>query len=196
MNFIYIDEISRIYINLHFPIWFMRFWIFLFIFFILSLSLSTANADDDDEDDENENELGEESGSVAAWLIVVSFVYVVVRQKITRTKLKELGITTKEYGQYLETTLKIHMWVSAIATIIAIYHTWAMIADEGWFKDDVLTGYIPLVAMIYLTLSGILLWKKLPNDWVNRVLRKKARQVHVQRWITVIFIIGLLIHVA
>ena len=190
MNFIYVDEISRIYINLHFPIWFMRFWIFPFIFFILSLSLSTANADDDDE-----NELGEGSGEVAAWLMVASFFYVVLRQKISRTKLKELGLTTRQYGQSLQATLKLHMWVSAIATILAVYHAWLMIADEGWFEDDSLTGYIPLVAMIYLTLSGILLWRKLPDDWVDRALRKRARRVHVQRWITVLFIIGLLMHV-
>ena len=184
--------------NLLIPTQFMRFWIFLFIFSMLTLSLTTVNADDDDEDDddENENELGEDSGSVAAWLMVASFSYVVLRQKISRTKLKELGLTTKQYGQSLQATLKLHMWVSAIATILAVYHAWLMIADEGWFEDDSLTGYIPLVAMIYLTLSGILLWKRLPDDWVDRVLRKKARQVHVQRWITVLFIIGLLMHVA
>ena len=174
----------------------MRFWIFLFIFSMLSLSLSTANADDDDEDDENENELGEDSGSVAAWLMVASFSYVVLRQKVSRAKLKELGLTTKQYGQSLQATLKLHMWVSAIATIVAVYHAWMMIEDEGWFEDDSLTGYIPLVAMIYLTLSGILLWRRLPDDWVDRVLRKKARQVHVQRWITALFVLGLLIHIA
>jgi hypothetical protein len=127
--------------------------------------------------------------------MVASFTYVVLRQKISRAKLKELGITTKKYGQSLQATLKLHMWVSAIATILAVYHAWLMIADEGWFEDDSLTGYIPLVAMIYLTLSGILLWRRLPDDWVDRVLRKRARQVHVQRWITVLFIIGLLMHV-
>ena len=116
----------------------MRIWVFLFVFSILSLTLTTASADDEDEKDDDENEWGEDSGSIAAWL---------------------------------------------------------MIADEGWFEDDSLTGYIPLVAMIYLTLSGILLWRKLPDDWVDRVLRKRARRVHVQRWITVLFVLGLLIHV-
>jgi hypothetical protein len=88
------------------------------------------------------------------------------------------------------------MWVSVVATILAVYHAWLMIADEGWFEGDSLTGYIPLVAMIYLTLAGILLWRRLPDDWVDRALRKRARQVHVQRWITVLFVLGLLIHVA
>jgi len=160
----------------------------------MSLSLITVSADDDSED-ENEMKWGEDSGTVAAWLIVASFIYVVLRQKIFRKKLKELGITAKQYGQALKNSLKLHMWASAIATIIAAYHAWAMIADEGWFEDDSLTGYIPLIAMIYLTLSGILLWRKLPDNWIDRSLRKKARQVHVQRWITIIFVIGLLIHV-
>ena len=180
----------------------MRIWTFLFVFSILSLILTTANADEDgdEDDDENEkddgeNEWGEESGSIAAWLIVASFSYVVLRQKISRTKLKELGITTRQYGKSLQTTLKLHMWVSAIATILAVYHAWLMIADEGWFEDDSLTGYIPLAAMIYLTIAGILLWRRLPDDWVDRALRKRARQVHVQRWITVLFVLGLLIHV-
>jgi hypothetical protein len=175
----------------------VRIWTFLFIFSILSLILTTASADDDEsEDDDDENEWGEDSGSIAAWLMVASFSYVVLRQKISRAKLKELGLTTRQYGQSLQATLKLHMWVSAIATILAVYHAWLMIADEGWFEDDSLTGYIPLVAMIYLTLSGILLWRKLPDNWVDRVLRKRARRVHVQRWITVLFVLGLLIHVA
>ena len=174
----------------------MRIWIFLFIFSILSLILTTVNADEDDDGEgHDENEWGEDAGSIAAWLMVVSFSYVVLRQKISRTKLKELGLTTRQYGKSLQGTLKLHMWVSAIATILAVYHAWLMIADEGWFEDDSLTGYIPLVAMIYLTLSGILLWRKLPDDWVDRVLRKRARRVHVQRWITVLFVLGLLIHV-
>ena len=178
----------------------MRIWTFLFICSILSLALPTVNADEDDDEnadeDDDENEWGEDLGSIAAWLMVASFSYVVLRQKISRAKLKELGLTTKQYGQSLQTTLKLHMWVSAIATILAVYHAWLMIVDEGWFEDDSITGYIPLVAMIYLTLSGILLWRRLPDDWVDRVLRKKARQVHVQRWVTVLFVIGLLIHVA
>ena len=173
----------------------MRIWVFLFIFSILSLILTTASADEDDEKDDDENEWGEDAGSIAAWLMVVSFSYVVLRQKISRTKLKELGLTTRQYGQSLQRTLKLHMWVSAIATILAVYHAWLMIADEGWFEDDSLTGYIPLAAMIYLTIAGILLWRRLPDDWVDRALRKRARQVHVQRWITVIFVLGLLIHV-
>jgi hypothetical protein len=173
----------------------MRIWTLLFVFSILSLILTTANADEGESEDDDENEWGEDLGSVAAWLMVASFSYVILRQKISRTKLKELGITTKQYGQSLQATLKLHMWVSAIATILAVYHAWLMIADEGWLEDDSLTGYIPLVAMIYLTLSGILLWRRLPDDWVDRVLRKRARQVHVQRWITVLFVIGLLMHV-
>ena len=176
----------------------MRIWVFLFVFSILSLALTPANADEDDDEngkDDDENEWGEDSGSIAAWLMVASFSYVVLRQKISRTKLKELGLTTRQYGKSLQRTLKLHMWVSAIATILAVYHAWLMIADEGWFEDDSLTGYIPLAAMIYLTIAGILLWRRLPDDWVDRALRKRARQVHVQRWITVIFVLGLLIHV-
>lgn len=175
-----------------------------FVLFFLSLFvllMATANASDDDEDDEDddkdddENELGEDAGDIAAWLMAISFVYVVLRQKISRTQLKELGITTKQYGQSLQATLKLHMWVSAIATIVAVYHAWLMIEDEGWLEDDSITGYVPLAAMIYLTCSGLLLWRKLPDDWVDRTLRKRVRQVHLQRWVTVLFVLGLLIHI-
>lgn len=151
--------------------------------------------DENDDKDDDESELGEDAGEIAAWLMAISFVYVVLRQKISRTQLKELGITTKQYGQSLQATLKLHMWVSAIATIVAVYHAWLMIEHEGWLEDDSITGYVPLAAMIYLTCSGLLLWRKLPDDWVDRALRKRARQVHVQRWITILFVIGLLIHV-
>ena len=80
------------------------------------------------------------------------------------------------------------------ATALAGYHGWLMAQSEGWLEGDSLSGLLALAMMAYLSVAGVLLWRRLPPDWVSRSLRKRARLAHVQRGVTVLLLVALALH--
>ena len=57
-----------------------------------------------------------------------------------------------------------------------------------------LSGLLALAMMAYLSVAGVLLWRRLPPDWVSRSLRTRARLAHVQRGVTVLLLVALALH--
>jgi hypothetical protein len=163
----------------------------------LALFSPLAAADEDDEgekDEEDDEDAGEGSGTAAAWLLGAGFIYIAVRQRLVRDQLFMAGLERKRYGALLKLALNGHMLLMLGATALAGYHGWLMAQSEGWLEGDSLSGLLALAMMAYLSVAGILLWRRLPIDWVDRSLRKRARLAHVQRWVTVLLLVALALH--
>ncbi len=96
--------------------------------------------------------------------------------------------------QLLKLALNGHMLLMLGATALAGYHGWLMAQSEGWLEGDSLSGLLALAMMAYLSVAGVLLWRRLPPDWVSRSLRKRARLAHVQRGVTVLLLVALALH--
>ncbi|MAH17116.1 MAG: hypothetical protein CL960_01265 [Euryarchaeota archaeon] len=161
---------------------------------LLSSFAAADEGEDDESDDDEGGDAGEGSGEVAAWMLGAGFIYVVVRQRLVRDRLFMAGLERKRYGALLKLALNGHMWLMVGATALAGYHGWLMAQSEGWLEGDSLSGLLALATMAYLSVTGILLWRRLPPDWVSRPLRKQARLAHVQRWVTVALLVTLALH--
>lgn len=169
----------------------------LMLLIALALFSPLAAADEDDEgekDEEDDEDAGEGSGTAAAWLLGAGFIYIAVRQRLVRDQLFMAGLERKRYGALLKLALNGHMLLMLGATALAGYHGWLMAQSEGWLEGDSLSGLLALAMMAYLSVAGILLWRRLPIDWVDRSLRKRARLAHVQRWVTVLLLVALALH--
>ena len=174
-------------------------FLMLLIALVLFSPLAAADEGEDnegekDEEDDEGNDTGEGSGEVAAWLLGAGFIYVAVRQRLVRDQLFMAGLERKRYGALLKLTLNGHMLLMLGATALASYHGWLMAQSEGWLEGDSLSGLLALAMMAYLSVAGVLLWRRLPADWVSRSLRKQARLAHVQRWVTVLLLVALALH--
>ena len=171
----------------------------LLIALMLFSPLAAADEGDegekDEEDDEGED-AGEGSGTAAAWLLGAGFIYIAVRQRLVRDQLLMAGLERKRYGALLKLVLNGHMLLMLGATALAAYHGWLMAQSEGWLEGDSLSGLLALAMMAYLSIAGVLLWRRLPPDWVSRSLRKRVRLAHVQRWVTVLLLVALALHLA
>lgn len=157
------------------------------------LAAADEGEDDESEDDESED-AGKDVGEVAAWLLGAGFIYVAVRQRLVREQLFMAGLERKRYGALLKLALNGHMLLMLGATALAGYHGWLMAQSEGWLEGDSLSGLLTLATMVYLSVAGILLWRRLSPDWVSRSLRKQARLAHVQRLVTVLMLVALVLH--
>ena len=163
------------------------------------LAAADEGEDDEDEKDEGDDEdedAGEGSGTAAAWLLGAGFIYIAVRQRLVRDQLFMAGLERKRYGALLKLALNGHMLLMLGATALAAYHGWLMAQSEGWLEGDSLSGLLALAMMAYLSIAGVLLWRRLPPDWVSRSLRKRVRLAHVQRWVTVLLLVALALHLA
>ena len=171
----------------------------LLIALMLFSPLAAADEGDegekDEEDDEGED-AGEGSGTAAAWLLGAGFIYIAVRQRLVRDQLFMAGLERKRYGALLKLALNGHMLLMLGATALAAYHGWLMAQSEGWLEGDSLSGLLALAMMAYLSVAGIMLWRRLPPDWVSRSLRKRVRLAHVQRWVTVLLLAALALHLS
>ena len=169
----------------------------LLIALMLFSPLAAADEGDegekDEEDDEGED-AGEGSGTAAAWLLGAGFIYIAVRQRLVRDQLLMAGLERKRYGALLKLVLNGHMLLMLGATALAAYHGWLMAQSEGWLEGDSLSGLLALAMMAYLSIAGVLLWRRLPPDWVSRSLRKRVRLAHVQRWVTMLLLVALALH--
>ena len=169
----------------------------LLIALMLFSPLAAADEGDEGEKDEEDNEgedAGEGSGTAAAWLLGAGFIYIAVRQRLVRDQLLMAGLERKRYGALLKLALNGHMLLMLGATALAGYHGWLMAQSEGWLEGDSLSGLLALAMMAYLSVAGVLLWRRLPPDWVSRSLRKRARLAHVQRGVTVLLLVALALH--
>lgn len=184
-----------ILIILKFNKFFSNLYILAILFSLLISKSVLADEDGDDEDDFAE-EIGESLGYFSVLATGFSFVYIILRQKVIRNKLKEKGISVKKYGEILLSSLNWHMLLSILAFVFAVSHTWFMVQDNSLFEFDSITGVIPLILMLYLSISGLLLWNKLPNNIVDRSARRNIRLVHIQKWVTILFVVSLLVHVS
>ena len=171
----------------------------LLIALMLFSPLAAADEGDEGEKDEEDNEgedAGEGSGTAAVWLLGAGFIYIAVRQRLVRDQLLMAGLERKRYGALLKLVLNGHMLLMLGATALAAYHGWLMAQSEGWLEGDSLSGLLALAMMAYLSIAGVLLWRRLPPDWVSRSLRKRVRLAHVQRWVTVLLLVALALHLA
>ena len=171
----------------------------LLIALMLFSPLAAADEGDEGEKDEGDDEgedAGEGSGTAAAWLLGAGFIYIAVRQRLVRDQLLMAGLERKRYGALLKLVLNGHMLLMLGATALAAYHGWLMAQSEGWLEGDSLSGLLALAMMAYLSIAGVLLWRRLPPDWVSRSLRKRVRLAHVQRWVTALLLVALALHLA
>jgi len=169
----------------------------LLIALMLFSPLAAADEGDEGENDEEDNEgedAGEGSGTAAVWLLGAGFIYIAVRQRLVRDQLLMAGLERKHYGALLKLVLNGHMLLMLGATALAAYHGWLMAQSEGWLEGDSLSGLLALAMMAYLSIAGVLLWRRLPPDWVSRSLRKRVRLAHVQRWVTMLLLVALALH--
>ena len=172
----------------------VRFLMLLAALLLLGPLAAADEGEDDERDDDEGDDAGEGLGEVAAWLLGAGFIYVAVRQRLGRDRLFMAGLERKRYGALLKLALNGHMLLMLGATALAGYHGWLMAQSEGWLEGDSLSGLLALAMMAYLSVAGVLLWRRLPPDWVSRSLRKRARLAHVQRGVTVLLLVALALH--
>lgn len=173
------------------------------IFLVVILFLSNASiqitvlADDLFENKDSE-ELGEKAGTVALVLSIIGFAYVILRrtQVISKTYLSDEKKELKDkirstYKTWRKPLLNLHFWVNIGATVAALIHGYFLFDEE---LKMVITGSIATLAMLLLSVSGILIWKRFKPIWDYRTSRTALRYVHRQWLFTSVFLFGLTLY--
>lgn len=168
------------------------------------ISASLVVADDDGRDDEREDdgdEIGEKFGTVAIVTVSIGGLYVLMRRIYIGSKMflkkeeqKELLKQIKfVYQKSRYPLLLIHYLTMIIATIAAGIHGFFLLDDDLFVT---IFGSISVLAMVTLSISGILIWRKFNPIWKYRDSRTALRYVHRQWLFSGIFIAALLLHFA
>lgn len=150
--------------------------------------------DDGDRDKDGLDDTGRGLGTGALVLLGLGSIFVIARQRpVQDWVLAFMGWERKSYAQMLRHLLTLHTVVMALATIAAVAHGVAMVDSKGW-EGTALTGLLPLVVMVYLSLAGFVLRLKLSREILSRHVRKTIRLLHLQRLTTLLLLIGLVLH--
>ena len=171
------------------------------IIFLLLLSTSLVSADDDDERENDPDEIGEKMGTVALVTVSIGGLYVLLRRVYIGSKMvldkEEYKALLKQiktvYQKSRYPLLLIHYLTMIIATITAGIHGLYLLDDD---LAVTIFGAISVFAMVILSISGILIWRKFNPIWKYRESRTALRYVHRQWLFSGIFLAGLLLHFA
>jgi len=161
---------------------------------IITTQSVLADGDDNDDDDGDENEPtilgleGESLGSAALFLLIATLMIIVWKPTFMwlrkhgpeqfnqepREFKRKLGIVHRYF-------MKIHIWIGVGAALLGTIHGW--ILEWHW------TLWAGMIAIWVLVFSGSLM------QWRNstKSIRKGARLLHMQRTLSVIAVVLLLI---
>ena len=158
---------------------------------LLLASPVAALSDDDDEDDADVDDdefedIGEDLGTVSAWLLGLTLAYFgwkrvlpTIRKHLKQTEQKD---RLKSLNTWNKKVLPIHTLLGVAALVTGTIH--GLIMDE-----DTLILWIAVALMGVLSISGGLMrWK-----WSPREVKKGARLLHMQRLLSAGVVILLLV---
>ena len=152
---------------------------------VAALSDDDDDADDEDDDDEFE-ELGEEVGTVSAWLLGLTLVYFgwkrvlpTIRKHLKQTDQKD---RLKSLNTWNKKAIPLHTLLGVAALVTGTIH--GLMMDE-----DALILWVAVALMGVLSISGGLMrWK-----WPPKKVKKGARLLHMQRLLSAAVVILLLV---
>ena len=170
----------------------MRFRWWFVIYISLLLMTPTAFADDDDDNNDDEQKIlgieGEDLGDIALYLMVATLLIVV--WKPTFTWLRKHGPDRfqqeprefkRKLGVFNRKFMKVHTWVGFAAAIIGTVH--GIVLEWHW------TLWVGMLCVWILVFSGSMMqWR-----WPPKEVRKGARLLHMQRTLSIIAIVLLII---
>ena len=152
---------------------------------VAALSDDDDDADDEDDDDEFED-LGEDVGTVSAWLLGLTLVYFgwkrvlpTIRKHLKQTDQKD---RLKSLNTWNKKAIPIHTILGVAALVTGTIH--GLMMDE-----DALILWVAVALMGVLSISGGLMrWK-----WPPKKVKKGARLLHMQRLLSAAVVILLLV---
>lgn len=132
------------------------------------------------------------------WLYIGSS-YVILRRisvyskkYLSDEKSGELKLKIKEiYQKTRSPTLLLHNFVMILATIFGVLHG---LLTGRHFKPVGIVGWLAVVFMILLSVSGYIIWQKFQPLWSNRRTRSQIRWMHKQWMFSAALIIFLFLH--
>ena len=168
-------------------------------------SLAYPSDDDGGNGGEGAGIFGEEGakvfGSLALGLLALSFGYVLLKRGyiysqryLPKDEYKELITLIKRvYFQFRKPMFWLHVTVNIVATIFAVIHGYSFL---GNVENIILyyAGIIAALAMIILTISGIIMWRRFWPMWDYKEPRKLIRWLHRQWFFTGILLLALAFH--
>ena len=152
---------------------------------VAALSDDDDDADDEDDDDEFED-LGEDVGTVSAWLLGLTLVYFgwkrvlpTIRKHLKQTDQKD---RLKILNTWNKKAIPLHTLLGVAALVTGTIH--GLMMDE-----DALILWVAVALMGVLSISGGLMrWK-----WPPKKVKKGARLLHMQRLLSAAVVILLLV---
>ena len=152
---------------------------------VAALSDDDDDADDEDDDDEVED-LGEDVGTVSAWLLGLTLVYFgwkrvlpTIRKHLKQTEQKD---RLKSLNTWNKKAIPLHTLLGVAALVTGTIH--GLMMDE-----DALILWVAVALMGVLSISGGLMrWK-----WPPKKVKKGARLLHMQRLLSAAVVILLLV---
>lgn len=169
-------------------------WLLALLCGFLILSAPLALADDEDEDEEDEDEdrsegledIGESLGEVSAWLLGLTLLYFGWKRALPpiRKLLKAAGEREqmKKLNSWNKRAIPIHTFLGTAALVTGFIH--GLLMDESN-----LLLWLAVFLMGVLSVSGGLMrWK-----WPPREVKKGARLLHMQRLLSIVIVILLLL---
>ena len=152
---------------------------------VAALSDDDDDADDEDDDDEFED-LGEDVGTVSAWLLGLTLVYFgwkrvlpAIRKHLKQTDQKD---RLKSLNTWNKKAIPLHTLLGVAALVTGTIH--GLMMDE-----DALILWVAVALMGVLSISGGLMrWK-----WPPKKVKKGARLLHMQRLLSAAVVILLLV---
>jgi len=167
-------------------------WLFFLTLLLLLTATSVAADADDDDDDNNEATLlgldGEGVGEVALWLMIATLSIVVWKplfkwlrangperfNQEPRAFKKSLGVFNRRY-------MRAHNWIGLSAVVVGTAHGYVL--EWHW------TLWAAMAALWFLVVSGYLMQQK----WPPKEFRRGARLLHMQRALSVLAVVLLLV---
>ncbi|NDF33757.1 MAG: hypothetical protein EB157_04260, partial [Euryarchaeota archaeon] len=160
---------------------------------VAALSDDDDDADDEDDDDADDEDvgdefedLGEDVGTVSAWLLGLTLVYFgwkrvlpTIRKHLKQTEQKE---RLKSLNTWNKKAIPLHTLLGVAALVTGTIH--GLMMDE-----DALILWVAVALMGVLSISGGLMrWK-----WPPKKVKKGARLLHMQRLLSAAVVILLLV---
>lgn len=172
----------------------LRRWLFLFLVVSLLLAQPVYADDDDDEDDDDDDDekiFGIEAeglGDVSLYLLIGTILIVVwkptfmwLRKNGPDLFNREPREFKKKLGVYNRRFMKVHLWIGFGAAILGTIHGYVL--EWHW------TLWLGTAFIWVLVISGTMMkWR-----WPPREMRKGARLLHMQRTLTILSVVLLLI---
>ena len=169
-----------------------RWLLFLTLLLLLTATSVAADGDEDDDDDDNDATLlgldGEGTGDVALWLMVATLSIVAwkplfkwLRANGSERFNKEPRAFKKSLGVFNRRYMRAHNWIGLSAVVVGTAHGYVL--EWHW------TLWAAMAALRFLVVSGYLMQQK----WPPKEFRRGARLLHMQRALSVLAVVLLLV---